>query len=40
MRFVLGTRVRIVRRGRGGVIQIDFSSEDELNRLYETLTHQ
>lgn len=40
LRFVLGTRVRIVRRGSGGAIEIDFSSEAELNRLYDLLTHQ
>jgi ParB family chromosome partitioning protein len=38
MRFALGTKVRIVRRGQGGVIEIDFGSETELNRLYEVLT--
>ena len=38
MRFALGTRVRIVRRRGGGVIQIDFGSENELNRIYELLT--
>jgi ParB family transcriptional regulator, chromosome partitioning protein len=38
MRFALGTKVRIVRRGNGGSIEIDFTSEDELNRLYEILT--
>jgi len=38
MRSALGTRVRIVRRGEGGVIQIDFGSENELNRIYEILT--
>jgi ParB family chromosome partitioning protein len=38
MRFALGTKVRIVRRGQGGSIEIDFTSEDELNRLYEQLT--
>jgi ParB family chromosome partitioning protein len=35
MRFALGTKVRIVRRGQGGTIEIDFTSEAELNRLYE-----
>ena len=40
MRFALGTKVRIVRRGRGGVVQIEFTSEDELNRLYEVLTQK
>jgi ParB family chromosome partitioning protein len=38
LRFALGTKVRIVRRGDGGAIEIDFGSEDELNRLYELLT--
>ena len=38
LRFSLGTRARIVRTGKGGRIEIDFNSEDELNRLYEQLT--
>ena len=38
LRFALGTKVRIARRGEGGAIEIDFGSEDELNRLYELLT--
>ena len=38
MRLALGTRVRIVRKGNGGRVEIDFVSEDELNRLYEHLT--
>jgi ParB family chromosome partitioning protein len=38
LRFVLGTRVRIARRRKGGTIEIDFASEDELNRIYELLT--
>lgn len=38
MRFALGTKVRIVRRGAGGAIEIDYTSEDELNRLFELLT--
>ena len=38
MRFALGTRVQIIRRGGGGVIQIEFGSENELNRIYELLT--
>ena len=37
MRFALGSRVKIIRRGTGGVIQIDFGSENELNRIYELL---
>lgn len=38
LRVVLGTRVRIVRKGRKGRIEIDFGSEDELQRLFERLT--
>src|SRR3954449_3358662 len=38
LRLALGTRVRINRRGKGGRIEIDFVSEDELHRLYERLT--
>jgi ParB family chromosome partitioning protein len=38
MRFALGTRVRITRRGKGGRIEIDFQNENELQRLYEKLT--
>jgi ParB family chromosome partitioning protein len=38
LRLVLGTRVRIVRRGTRGRIEIDFGSEDELIRIYEQLT--
>ena len=34
----LGTRVRIVRKGTRGRIEIDFVSEDELIRIYEQLT--
>ncbi len=37
LRAALGARVEISRRGRGGVLQIRFGSEDELNRLYEAL---
>jgi ParB family chromosome partitioning protein len=40
LRFALGTRVRIVRRGKKGKIEIDFQSEDELHRLYEHLTER
>jgi ParB family chromosome partitioning protein len=40
LRFALGTRVRIVRRARGGRIEIDFGSEDELQRLFEHLTER
>ena len=38
MRFVLGTQVRIVRRGEGGTIEISFGSESELNRVYDHIT--
>ena len=38
LRFALGTKVRIVRRGQAGRIEIEFNSEAELNRLYELLT--
>lgn len=38
LRFALGTRVRIARKGKGGKIEIDFQNEDELQRLYEQLT--
>jgi len=40
LRFALGTRVRIVRKGKGGRIEIDFTSEDELQRVYEMLVAQ
>ncbi|MGH9349018.1 MAG: ParB/RepB/Spo0J family partition protein [Vicinamibacterales bacterium] len=38
LRFVLGTKVRIVRSAHGGTIEIDFGSEAELNRIYEYVT--
>jgi ParB family chromosome partitioning protein len=37
MKFALGTRVTIKRRGPRGVIQIEYASEDELQRIYELL---
>jgi ParB family chromosome partitioning protein len=37
IRFALGAKVRIVRRGAGGLIEIAFDNETELNRLYEHL---
>jgi ParB family transcriptional regulator, chromosome partitioning protein len=40
MRFALGTKVRIARRGQAGTIEIDFASEAELNRLYDYLTER
>ena len=38
LRFALGTRVRIERKRKGGQIEIDFGSEEELQRLFESLT--
>ncbi len=38
LRLALGTRVRIVRHGAKGRIEIDFGSEEELIRLHERLT--
>ena len=38
LRLALGTRVRICRARRGGTIDIQFNSEEELQRLYERLT--
>jgi ParB family chromosome partitioning protein len=40
LRFALGTKVRIVRRGHGGRLEVDFSSEAELNRIFEYITAQ
>jgi len=37
LRMRLGTRVRIVRKGKRGRVEIDFTSEDELIRLYDLL---
>lgn len=38
LKLTLGTRVRIVRKGKGGRLEIDFVNEDELQRIYELLT--
>jgi ParB family chromosome partitioning protein len=38
LRLLFGTRVRIVRQGSHGRIEIDFGSEDELIRVFEQLT--
>jgi len=38
LRLLFGTRVRVVRRGGRGRIEIDFASEAELIRIYEQLT--
>ena len=40
LRLALGTRVRIVRKGKAGRIEIDFGSEEELIRLHEQLTER
>jgi len=40
LRLALGTRVRIVRKGKGGRLEIDFGNEDELQRVYEYLTEK
>jgi ParB family chromosome partitioning protein len=37
LRMVLGTKVRIARKGRGGQMEIAFYSEEELGRIYEIL---
>ena len=37
LRLNLGTRVRIIRRGKGGKIEVDFTTDDELQRLFERL---
>ena len=37
LRFALGTRVRIVRKGKGGRIEIEFKDEEELQRIYEAI---
>jgi ParB family chromosome partitioning protein len=38
LRFAMGTRVRIARKGRGGRVEIAFADEAELQRIYEQLT--
>ena len=40
LKLALGTRARIVRKGKGGRIEIDFTSEDELQRLFELFTEK
>jgi ParB family chromosome partitioning protein len=40
LKLLLGTQVRIVRRGTRGRIEIDFVSEDELIRVFEVLTEK
>ena len=38
LKLALGTRTRIVRKGSGGRVEIDFKNENELQRLFEHLT--
>jgi ParB family transcriptional regulator, chromosome partitioning protein len=40
LRFALGTRVRIIRKGKGGRLEIDFGDENELHRIFEQLTEK
>jgi ParB family chromosome partitioning protein len=40
LKVALGTRVRIVRKGAAGRIEIDFNNEEELQRLFEALTER
>jgi ParB family chromosome partitioning protein len=40
LKVLLGTRVRIVRHGTRGRIEIDFNSEEELIRIFEVLTER
>jgi ParB family chromosome partitioning protein len=40
LKLALGTRARIIRKGKGGRIEIEFTSEDELQRIYELLTER
>ena len=37
LRAVLGTKIRIVRDGKGGTLQINFFSSDDLTRIVETI---
>jgi ParB family chromosome partitioning protein len=40
LRMALGTRVEIKRRRKGGVLEVAFGSEAELQRIYEFLTER
>jgi ParB family chromosome partitioning protein len=40
LRLALGTRVRIARKGKGGRVEIEFTNEDELQRIFEFLTER
>jgi hypothetical protein len=38
LRAALGTRIEIIRRGRGGFLRIAYVNEAELNRLFDLLS--
>jgi ParB family transcriptional regulator, chromosome partitioning protein len=40
LHLALGARVEIVRKGKGGRVEIAFQDEDELQRIYEYLTER
>ena len=40
LKLALGTDVEIKRKGKGGVVEIAFANEDELQRVYEYLTER
>jgi ParB family chromosome partitioning protein len=40
LKLALGTRVRIIRRGAGGRIEVDFANEEELQRIFELITEK
>ena len=40
LKLALGTRVRIVRKGSSGRIEIDFGNEEELQRIFEAITER
>jgi ParB family chromosome partitioning protein len=40
LKLLLGTRVRIIRHGKKGRIEIDFTSEEELIRIYDQLAER
>jgi ParB family chromosome partitioning protein len=40
LKLLFGTRVRIVRRGKKGRIEIEFNNEEELIRIFEQITER
>jgi ParB family transcriptional regulator, chromosome partitioning protein len=40
LKLALGTHVRIIRKRKGGRLEVDFKDEDELQRIYELLTEE